>query len=75
MVNKCDWKIQFIVWYLQLESVPVTSQYEVQRAAIIRLNHQNKPIRETAKTLGVTKSTVWYILKKKEHTGEPRKIS
>ncbi len=31
---------------------------------------QNKPIREIAKTLGVTKTTVWNILKKKERTGE-----
>ncbi len=31
---------------------------------------QNKPIREIAKTLGVAKTTVWNILKKKEPTGE-----
>ncbi len=31
---------------------------------------QNKPIREIAKTLGVAKTTVWNILKKKERTGE-----
>ena len=40
------------------------------KKAIIRLKNQNKPIREIAKTLGVAKSTVWYILKKKERTGE-----
>ena len=38
--------------------------------AIIRLKNLNKPIREIAKTLGVAKSTLWYILKKKERTGE-----
>ena len=65
------------MWYIHLESGEVISQYEVQRAslsvkqAIIRLKNQNKPIREIrAKTLGVAKSTVWYILKKREHTGE-----
>ena len=51
------------------------------KQAIIRLKNQNKPIREIAKTLGVTKSTVWNILKKKEHTsttkrpGRPRKTT
>ena len=40
--------------------------------AIIRLKNLNKQIREIAKTLGVAKSTIWYILKKKEHTGELR---
>ena len=40
------------------------------KQAIIRLKNQNKPIREIAKTLGVAKSTVWNILKKKERTGE-----
>ena len=36
----------------------------------IWLKNQNKPTREIAKTLGVAKSTVWYILKRKECTGE-----
>ena len=40
------------------------------KQAIIRLQNLNKPIREIAETLGVAKSTVWYILKKKERTGE-----
>ena len=40
------------------------------KQAIIRLKNQNKTIREIADTLGVAKSTVWYILKKKERTGE-----
>ncbi len=38
------------------------------KQAIIRLKKQNKPIREIAKTLGVAKTTVWNILKKKERT-------
>ena len=37
---------------------------------IIRLKNPNKPIREIAKTLGVAKSTVWNVLKKKIRTGE-----
>ncbi len=40
------------------------------KQAIIRLKKQNKPIREIAKTLGVVKTTVWNILKKKERTSE-----
>ena len=54
------------------------------KQAIIRLKKQNKPIREIAKTLGVDKTTVWNILKKKERIdelsntkrpGRPRKTS
>ncbi len=37
---------------------------------IVRLQKQNKYISEIAGTLGVIKSTVWYILRKKERTGE-----
>ncbi|XP_028973852.2 uncharacterized protein LOC114830399 [Esox lucius] len=37
---------------------------------IIRLKHENKSIRDIAKTLGLSKSTVWYIVKKQERTGE-----
>ncbi len=54
-----------------LESVAVNCQDEIQRAvtiseqAIIRLKKQNKPIREIAKTLGVAKTTVWNILKRR----------
>ncbi|XP_062336715.1 intraflagellar transport protein 57 homolog [Osmerus eperlanus] len=40
------------------------------KQAIVGLKNQNKPIREIAKTLGVAKSTVGYILKKIERTGE-----
>ena len=40
------------------------------KQAIIRLKNRNKPNREIAKPLGLAKSTVWYILKKKERTGE-----
>ncbi|XP_034045855.1 myb-like protein X [Thalassophryne amazonica] len=50
---------------------------------IIRLKNENKPIREIAKTLGVAKSTIWYILKKErngqlrnyQRTGRPRVTS
>jgi IS30 family transposase len=37
------------------------------KKAIIRLTNQNKPIREIAKTLGVAKSTIWYIPKKRKN--------
>ncbi|CAJ0935833.1 unnamed protein product [Ranitomeya imitator] len=40
------------------------------KQAILRLRKQKKPIREIAAILGVAKSTVWYILRKKESTGE-----
>ncbi len=36
----------------------------------VMLQSQNKSIRETAGALGVAKSTVWYILRKTECTGE-----
>ena len=44
------------------------------KEAIIRLNKQNKSIRETEKTSRMAKSTVWYILKKKECSGEINNI-
>ena len=52
------------------------------KQTIIRLTNQNKPIREIVKTLGVAKSTVWNIPKKKERKlsntkrpGRPRKTT
>lgn len=37
---------------------------------IIRLKNKNKSMRYITKTLGLAKSTVWYILKEKECTGK-----
>ncbi len=42
---------------------------------IVRLQKQNQSIRERAGTFGVTKSTVWYILRKEERTGELNNIT
>ncbi len=41
---------------------------------IVRLQKQNRSIRERAGTLGAAKSTVWYILRIKDRTGELRNI-
>ncbi|KAI5611280.1 serpin peptidase inhibitor, clade B (ovalbumin), member 1, partial [Silurus asotus] len=50
-------------------------QYDMKQA-IIRLKKQTKPIREIAKTLGMAKTTVWNILKKKECTeGSPQDVN
>ena len=60
------------IWNLLLSTLNMRSK-ELSlsvKQAIIRLKNRNKPIREIAKTLGVAKSTVWNILKKKERTGE-----
>lgn len=40
------------------------------KEAIIALKKENKSLREIARALGVAKSTIWYILKKKESTGK-----
>ena len=63
---RVHFKCAICIWNLLLskELSPSVKQ------AIIRLKNQNKPIREIGKTLGVAKSTVWNILKKKERTGE-----
>uniref|UniRef100_A0A0E9WKU5 Transposase IS30-like HTH domain-containing protein n=1 Tax=Anguilla anguilla TaxID=7936 RepID=A0A0E9WKU5_ANGAN len=37
---------------------------------IIRLKNERKTVRDIAQTLGLPKSTVWNIIKKKESTGE-----
>ena len=42
------------------------------KQAIIRLKNQNKSNREIAKTLGVAKSIIWYILIKNERNGALR---
>ncbi len=40
------------------------------KQAIVRLQKQNKSISEIAGTLGVAKSTAWYILRKKKECTE-----
>lgn len=40
------------------------------KLAIIRLRNENQSIRNIAKTLGMPKSTVWFIINKKKTTGE-----
>ncbi len=61
--------------HLHLEAVAV-NQHQAVKGALHAgetdnwLQKQNQSFRETAGTLGVAKSTVWYIPRKKEHTGE-----
>jgi len=40
------------------------------KQTIFWLQKQYKLVREIAGTFGVARSTVWYILRKKEHAGE-----
>ena len=67
--DTCIWNLGCIWLLLPLKMRSKELSLSVKQA-IIRLKNQNKPIREIAKTLRVTKSTVWNILKKKECTGE-----
>mgnify|MGYP002715355238 CR=1 FL=1 len=70
--SRVHFKCAICIWNLLLSTLNMRSK-ELSlsvKQAIIRLKKQNKPIREIAKTLGVAKSTVWNILKKKERTGE-----
>ncbi len=70
--SRVHFKCVICIWNLLLSTVKMRSK-ELSlsvKQAIIRLKKQNKPIREIAKTLGVAKTTVWNILKKKECTGE-----
>lgn len=60
------------IWNLLLSTLKMRSK-ELSlsvKQAIIRLKKQKKTIREIAKILGVAKTTVWNILKKKECSGE-----
>ncbi len=60
-------KCAICIWNLLLSTVKMRSK-ELSlsvKQAIIRLKKQNKPIREIAKTLGVAKTTVWNILKRR----------
>ena len=68
--SRVHFKCAICIWNLLLSTLNMRSK-ELSlsvKPAIIRLKNQNKPIREIAKTLGVAKSTVWNILKKKECT-------
>jgi transposase-like protein len=70
--SRVHFKCAICIWNLLLLTLNMRSKklsLSVKQA-IIRLKNRNKPIREIAKTLGVAKSTVWNILKKKERTGE-----
>ena len=70
--SRVHFKCAICIWNLLLSTLNMRSK-ELSlsvKQAIIRLKNQNKPIREITKTLGVAKSTVWNILKKKERTGE-----
>lgn len=40
------------------------------KLAVIRLRNENQSIRNIAKTLGMPKSTVWFIINKNKTTGE-----
>lgn len=50
------------------------SVFEIKKA-IVRVKNQNKFIREIVKILRVSKSTILYILKKKEWTSELRNVN
>ena len=70
--SRVNFKCAICIWNLLLSTLNMRSK-ELSlsvKQAMIRLKNQNKPIREIAKTLGMAKSTVWNILKKKERTGE-----
>ncbi len=66
--------------HLHLEAVDVNHAmwskdlFIQEKQTIVRLQKQNQSIREKAGTLGATKSTVWYILRKQERTDELRNI-
>ncbi len=59
------WKL--LLWTHIMRSKDLSMQV---KQTIVRLQKQNKSIREIAGTFGLAKSTVWYILRKKESTGE-----
>ena len=66
--SRVHFKFVICIWNLLLSTLNMRSK-ELSlslKQAIIRLKNLNKPISEIAKTLGVAKSTVWNILKKKE---------
>uniref|UniRef100_A0A8C5MUE3 Transposase Tc1-like domain-containing protein n=1 Tax=Leptobrachium leishanense TaxID=445787 RepID=A0A8C5MUE3_9ANUR len=69
---RVHFKCAICIWNLLLSTLKMRSK-ELSlsvKQAIIRLKKQIKPIREIARTLGMVKTTVWNILKKKERTGE-----
>ena len=70
--SRVHFKCAICIWNLLLSTLNMRSK-ELSlsvKQAIIRLKNLNKPIREIAKTLGMAKSTVSNILKKKECNSE-----
>ncbi len=67
-----DFKCAISIWKLLLWThIMLSKDLSMQvKQTIVRLQKQNKSIREIAGTLGVVKSTVWFILRKKERTSE-----
>ncbi len=58
----CIWKL--LLWTHILQSRELSIQ---AKQTIVRLQKQNQSIKEIARTSGVSKSTVWYILRKKKN--------
>uniref|UniRef100_A0A0E9XWE2 Transposase Tc1-like domain-containing protein n=1 Tax=Anguilla anguilla TaxID=7936 RepID=A0A0E9XWE2_ANGAN len=63
----CIWNLLLLTLNMKSKELSLSV-----KQAIIRLKKNKEPIRDIAKTLGVAKSTIWYIFKKKERTGELR---
>ncbi|KAJ8288409.1 hypothetical protein COCON_G00010680 [Conger conger] len=75
MCNKPNERCVYSVfWLLHLGSCCLNMRAkEVSMAVkqtIIKLKNEKKSIRDIAETVGVSKSTVWHIVKKQERTGE-----
>ncbi len=69
--SRVHFKCAICIWNLLLSTVKMRSKschYQWSKPSLGWKTKQ--PIREIAKTLGVAKTTVWNILKKKERTGE-----
>ncbi len=70
-----DSKCAICIWKLLQWTHIMSKDLSIQvKQTIVRLQKQNQSIRERSGTFGEAKSTVWYILRKEERTGELNNI-
>ncbi|CDQ64772.1 unnamed protein product [Oncorhynchus mykiss] len=69
LMNSIDSRLCYCLWRLLLgcDNMRKTAVFMQMNLAVIRLRNENQSIRNIARTLGMPKSTVWFVLNKKKN--------
>ena len=72
LMNRIDSRLCYCLWRLLFgcDNMRKTAVSVQMKLAFIRLRNENQSIRNIAKTLGMPKSAVWFIINKKKITCE-----